>query len=148
MNADDFKSHVVEFVEKQLDLLLRKNGGYNDNSDALRNFKVVAVLNHQTPEQALWGMASKHVASIADMISSGQEFSAEIWDEKVGDLLNFMLLLRALVDDDTGLTTLVNGPTINLTQVFESGGLSAEDIHQQTVGAISGVSGDSTNNEV
>lgn len=148
MNADDFKTHVVNFVEKQLDLLLKKNGGYNDNNDALRNFKVVAVLNHQTPEQALWGMASKHVASIADMISSGQEFSAEIWDEKVGDLLNFMLLLRALVDDDSGVSTVAGGPVINLTQVFESGDLSAEDIYQQTASAISGVSGDSTSNEV
>lgn len=119
MNADDFKSHVVEFVEKQLDLLLRKNGGYNDNSDALRNFKVVGALNHQTPKQALWGMASKHVASVADMIASGQEFSGEIWDEKVGDVLNFMLLLRALVDDEEPLQTVLGGPVINLTQVFE-----------------------------
>lgn len=99
MNREVLRSVIESFAEDRMELLFEKNAGYNKETDGLRNFKVAGELQHETPEQALWGMAVKHVVSLSDMIESGETFSDDLWDEKVGDLLNFLLLLRALLVD-------------------------------------------------
>lgn len=102
MNREEFDKVVHDFVDSRLDLLFNKNAGYNPDGDCLRNFKVAAELEQSTPEQALLGMAAKHIVSVYDMVHDGGHFPAEVWDEKLGDSMNFMLLLRAMVTETEG----------------------------------------------
>ena len=66
-------------------------------ADRLHNFKVAADLVGATDEQALAGMMAKHIVSIFDMCGSGKVYPIELWNEKIGDSINYMLLLKAIV---------------------------------------------------
>ena len=76
-----------------------KSKEYSTDEDKLHNFKVAAAIQNVTPIQALAGMMCKHTVSIYDMCQGGT-YSDEMWDEKIGDSINYLLLLRALVQDN------------------------------------------------
>lgn len=103
MKAEKFESIVNTMLEHCRSTLLAKAKEYA-TEDRLHNFKQSAHMQQITPEQALGGMMSKHTISVYDMISEtdrpGESFPLELWDEKIGDHINYLLLLRALVEED------------------------------------------------
>ena len=64
--------------------------------DRLHNFKVAGALQNCRPQEALAGMMAKHVVSVYDMARGGA-YPLELWDEKITDSINYLLLLAALV---------------------------------------------------
>ena len=72
-------------------------------SDRLHNFKVAAEIQNCTPITALAGMMAKHTVSVYDLIQRQEENFAAVpkalWDEKIGDSINYLLLLNALVQE-------------------------------------------------
>ena len=68
--------------------------------DRLAHFKKAAVLINGTPKQALFGMLAKHLVSVSDMCADGQSYTKAIWSEKITDSINYLLLLRALVEEE------------------------------------------------
>lgn len=68
--------------------------------DRLRHFKKAAVLMGVSPKAALLGMLSKHIVSVADMCMSNEQFSRGRWIEKITDSMNYLILLRALVEEE------------------------------------------------
>lgn len=93
-------------IESQLDycrnLLCKKGEEYDsDSDDRFHSFKVAAALQGETPKQALAGMMAKHTVSIYDLIRSGSPDLA-IWDEKITDHINYLLLLKGLIMDEYG----------------------------------------------
>ena len=70
--------------------------------DRLHNFKVAAEIQNCTPITALAGMMAKHTVSVYDLIKkqeNGFVVSREMWDEKIGDSINYLILLSALVQE-------------------------------------------------
>ena len=67
--------------------------------DRLHNFKVAAELQGVSPVQALAGMMAKHTVSVYDMCLSGKTFQIELWNEKITDHMNYLLLLQGLVEE-------------------------------------------------
>lgn len=68
--------------------------------DRLSNFKQAAKLLKCTPEKALMGFVSKHIVATMDFIDDIDKEvlqSQDRWDEKIGDIINYMILLEALV---------------------------------------------------
>lgn len=68
--------------------------------DRLHNFKVAAEMQGCTPIRALAGMMAKHTTSIYDMCISTtfyRQYSSELWDEKITDHINYLILLKALI---------------------------------------------------
>lgn len=80
-------------------VLVVKAGEYAGGGDRLHNFKKSAILVDGTPEQALWGFITKHLVSLSDMVYSGKDYPTAVWDEKIGDSLNYLILLRALIEE-------------------------------------------------
>ncbi len=71
-----------------------------DNQDRLSAFKVAAAMQGCSSEQALAGMMAKHIVSLYDMCYADKEtFAAEVWDEKITDTLNYLFLLKAVVEE-------------------------------------------------
>lgn len=71
--------------------------------DRLHNFKVAAKLQNCTPLTALAGMMAKHTVSVYDLIQKheqGLPVSEAMWGEKIGDSINYLLLLTALVQEE------------------------------------------------
>ena len=100
MNRKEFEAIMREQCGLCEKLMLRKSDEYTEGSeDKLIAFRRAAALLGTTPQDALIGMLTKHLVSVADMCKSGKDYPAEQWDEKITDTINYMLLLRAIVTE-------------------------------------------------
>jgi hypothetical protein len=100
MTNENF-NQIVEFQLNRIkEILVKKQAEYNLDEDRLSVFKHAAALSKETPEQALYGFLLKHLISQADMISTGEKYTKEIWLEKITDIMNYNILLLALLKDD------------------------------------------------
>ena len=100
MNTDDFNKIIHEQIERCEDTLSKKVDEYAATEDRLHNFKVAAGLQDCLPTTALAGMMAKHTVSVYDMIrglEEGKAYPIELWNEKIGDSINYLLLLAAAV---------------------------------------------------
>lgn len=96
MQNDRFNDVIEATLDNAKRTLTRKSEGYSTEEDRLHNFRTGAALNGTTMEQVCWGMATKHIISIRDMVMSGETYDADIWDEKLGDAINYLALLKAI----------------------------------------------------
>ena len=46
-------------------------------------------------------MMAKHTVSVYDMCESGEQYPVELWQEKITDSINYLLLLNAMVREDS-----------------------------------------------
>jgi len=99
MTAEFFSSIAGEQINRCLKTLEVKADEYTTH-DRLHNFKTAAVLLGTTNKGALAGMLAKHIVSVFDMCYSRRRYSDEMWNEKIGDSINYLLLLRAIVEED------------------------------------------------
>lgn len=107
MNTEIFNDIVEQRINLCKSVLCLKAGEYA-TEDRLHNFKVAAELQGVKPVTALAGMMSKHTVSVYDLIQAheeGQEISQAMWDEKIGDSINYLLLLTALIADERSQQT-------------------------------------------
>lgn len=103
MTPEEFEQIFEDFVGSSRVVLIDKAKEYASETDRLHNFKKAAALIGGTPEQALWGFAVKHLVSVADMVYSGKTYTDAQWDEKLGDALNYLILLRAQIAETGSL---------------------------------------------
>lgn len=100
MTATTFNQIVQEQLNYCLELLGTKNVEYSpDEQDRLHTFEVAAVLQGCSKKEALAGMMAKHSVSVYDMCHGG-EYSKEKWIEKITDSINYLLLLRAMIEEE------------------------------------------------
>lgn len=96
MTSDVFNHELNVQLQRSVDILCKKAAEYATD-DRLHNFKIAAALEQITPIQALAGMMSKHTVSVYDMCMSSQDYPIELWEEKITDHINYLLLLNAMV---------------------------------------------------
>ena len=99
MKSLEFNELLNERLKKITKTLDQKANQYESSSDRLHNFKVAARLSGTAPEEALWGMAMKHLVSVTDLVSGQLENTRGNIDEKIGDMINYLILLEALFED-------------------------------------------------
>lgn len=100
MDGVQFKDLIGQVMESSHNKLMVKNQEYNTGEDPLRNFRVAATLQNTNAKRALTGVMSKHIVSIFDMAEAPTAYVEEIWDEKITDAINYLLMLRVLVWED------------------------------------------------
>jgi hypothetical protein len=101
VKAEIFNQVFRDTFDKAARVLLAKADEYASDEDRLHNFKLAKyVMGVDTPEQACWAFLTKHLVSIRDMVNSGEHYSPEIWDEKIGDAINYLILLKALTEEE------------------------------------------------
>lgn len=99
MNRETFNKIIIEQIERCDSTLCKKAEEYA-TEDRLHNFKVAATIQNCLPTTALGGMMAKHTVSVFDMLTElekGNSFPIELWNEKIGDSINYLLLLAALI---------------------------------------------------
>jgi hypothetical protein len=84
-------------------LLASKATEYATDADRLHNFKTAAVEFGGTPEEACKGYMLKHWMSVRDLIVGERPVTRELLDDKIGDVVNYMILLEALLIERAGL---------------------------------------------
>lgn len=101
MNNQAFNTVIKDQLGYCESLLITKGEEYdNDTNDRLHSFKTAAQLQGITPKQALAGMLAKHTISIFDMCQDKKHFTADKWEEKITDHINYLLLLKAMVIEE------------------------------------------------
>jgi hypothetical protein len=82
--------------------LVEKGKEYRRDNDPLHNFRIAAKVQNTTEEKALWGFAVKHYVSFLDIlndIEQGKLPEQEVVDEKIGDLINYLILCEASIKE-------------------------------------------------
>lgn len=98
--ANPVAAAQAELVNHCLNLLDSKKADYA-TADYFHTFRAAAELQEITPLQALGGMAAKHVASVFKLFNEhaeGREISREMWMEKLGDVINYLMIAWAWVE--------------------------------------------------
>ena len=105
MNKNTFERIVEDSLEICKAVLTRKSDEYSSSEDKLHNFdKAKDLMRCKTKEFALLGMLNKHLVSVIDMIEkfekTGELPTSGMIDEKIGDSINYFILLKACFYDD------------------------------------------------
>jgi len=107
MNTPEFNAVFEQTVQMCRSVLCTKADEYAEDDDRLHNFRVAAAVMGCDVKQALAGMMSKHTVSVYDLVrreAKGQAVSAELWDEKIIDHINYLILLRGIVAEGIEVT--------------------------------------------
>ena len=99
MTSSEFTLLFEEQMARCESILLTKRDEYA-TADVLSNFKSAAGLIRSTPRAALAGMMLKHTVSIYDMCREPEPRSIDVWNEKITDHINYLLLLKACVTEE------------------------------------------------
>ena len=103
MNAEDFDKIVAARMDWCNKTLCAKGDEYAREGDRLWNFKVAARKLNCHPAEALAGMMVKHTVSVDDIIdglAKGIVPPRELVAEKIGDSINYLLLLEGLIEEE------------------------------------------------
>ena len=102
MNAKDFNKIVAARMVWCNKTLCAKGDEYAREGDRLWNFKVAARKLNCHPAEALAGMMVKHTVSVDDIIdglAKGIVPPKELVAEKIGDSIDYLLLLEGLIEE-------------------------------------------------
>ena len=107
MTPERFNQIVNEQKHLCNEILIDRANMYSKNNDRLWNFKVSGLHQDITPEKALRGMMDKQVVALYDYIDDIDKeganewfwHSRDQWLEKITDCINYLYLLRALLED-------------------------------------------------
>lgn len=102
MNLNDFNKIIEERIEILRNTLLSKGEEYTRGDDRLHNFKTASRVSGNIPEVVLMGFLLKHWVSVNDMINDiahGKIPTRTLVNEKIGDVIAYMFILEALIED-------------------------------------------------
>lgn len=101
MEAIEFNDVLKRRIEDLQETLSKKGQEYA-GVDRLSNFKSAAALNNCTQAEALWGMVTKHIIALKDFVHlpHSTQTGRLQWDEKIGDIIAYMVLLDAIVTEE------------------------------------------------
>jgi len=113
MNDNSLQITIRNTFYRCTRLMHSKGIEYSPGHDRLSNFKDAGAMQKVSPEQALFGMLTKHLVSLADMCQGvtlldgpgapvGTGKSQEVWEEKLTDAHNYLFLLEALLKERYG----------------------------------------------
>lgn len=105
MTNKEFEVVVKNCIGSIQKVLGNKAKEYASKEDRLHNFnKAKDLMRCKTREYALLGMLNKHLVSVIDIVMNYENFNAvptkEVLEEKIGDTINYMILLKACFLED------------------------------------------------
>lgn len=96
-----FEDCIENRIQYIREVLSAKAEEYATGDNRFHNFDVAARILNITPEQALQGMMLKHIVSVFDLVewadANPDLLTKQIIDEKVGDTINYLILLEGLL---------------------------------------------------
>jgi hypothetical protein len=99
MNAEQFDT-ILESRLLSIKQVLGNKAKEYAIGDRLYNFKRAAEISRTTPQKALSGMFMKHLVSVLDLIEGSVPSTADRINEKIGDAINYLILLEAILKED------------------------------------------------
>lgn len=102
MNNEKFQEILAKRIEQIQSVLSSKAKEYAIGLDRLHNFNRASQILGISREKALTGMLDKHLVSILDIVDNFIDVkpSFAMIDEKIGDAINYLILLEAMLKED------------------------------------------------
>lgn len=104
MTVAEFEVILNRRISLIREVLVHKATEYATDADLLHNFKRSAeVTPGLTPAQHCLGFATKHWASLCDIVddvANGKKLNLPVLSEKIGDAVNYLILLEALLTEE------------------------------------------------
>jgi len=100
MTREEFTKRVEKRIDLVRQTLLTKHKEYAKDDNVFRNFDEAAggLSLHSTSAEVLWSYMTKHLVSIKDMVSDNVPVTNEVVSEKIGDVINYLILLEAMLN--------------------------------------------------
>lgn len=99
MDTKKFNNLAMDLLDECKAVLNRKGVDYGNEKDRLSQFKTMAILQANTPRQALWNAATKHLTTIMNAIE-GKVLTVEDIEHRIMDFINYMILLLAVIREE------------------------------------------------
>jgi len=102
------KAHTYADIDKLLDT---KGSEYSSKTNRFENFLDAGRSENMQPERALWYMMLKHYISIHKFVMelvTPQRRSLAKWDEKINDMITYLILLKAMIRRRTHIEQVVD----------------------------------------
>lgn len=96
MSHEEFDTILEDRVAKMRAVLASKSREYATGSDRLHNFHSASDFGIGAAE-ACWGYMMKHLLSVKDMAFSRKVLPRAVIDEKIGDAINYLVLMEAIL---------------------------------------------------
>jgi hypothetical protein len=92
---------IAEATMSQINNTIGVKGKEYSTGDAFSNFKAAAggLSFHDKPEMVAWEFATKHFQSIKDIISGKVPADQAVVDEKIGDAIVYLLLIKGMLTE-------------------------------------------------
>ena len=97
MTPERFEEVLQRRINLIKKVLGKKAEEYAKDKDRLYNFKVAASMDLSTPEKICWQFMLKHLVCVRDLVYKKTRLTREIIDEKLGDAINYLILLEGLL---------------------------------------------------
>ena len=101
-------NELVDYRCAEIERVLAKKADEYARGDRLSNFKKAAEIQGIRPEQACVNFMMKHIVSIMDLVhdlDDGKSPAESMLDEKIGDAINYLILLDGLFRDRSPMKT-------------------------------------------
>lgn len=104
MNVNSYNKAIDDQINQCRAILMIKHNEYaedpeREDSDHLSNFHNCARILKTNVKKAWLGMFVKHIESLIKLINDDVDPYNHIWDEKITDSINYLLLLNALNEE-------------------------------------------------
>lgn len=90
-------------IEQVRATLAYKQDEYAGGRSQFHNFDTAGRILNTTREKALKGMWIKHIVSVMDLIefadTAPEKLNEKLIDEKIGDSINYLIILEAMLKD-------------------------------------------------
>lgn len=99
MTPQEFETILDRRLTKCREVLGTKAKEYAHNGDRLYNFRKAGTINNKPMPEALWEMSTKHLVSVIDLVNGVLPPTQHNVDEKIGDMINYLILLEAVLQE-------------------------------------------------
>ena len=106
MTQTEFYKIYDDAIVRITNIVKRKHEEYGEDSDYFYNFNRGAEILGIPPAEVLAAYMTKHTVSVYDIIkefSSGGKVSAPQVEEKITDMIVYLLLLEAMIKEKLGV---------------------------------------------
>lgn len=101
---EEFSNNQEQFFDKLHNLCKKKQTEYTRDESPFHNFEKAKGLSfHNTKSKVAWEYMVKHLQSVKDLLNDnevGNDIKPEVIDEKIGDIIIYMTLIRSMLRED------------------------------------------------
>jgi len=106
MTQEEFFKFIEDGYKKAHGIIVKKNSDYATGEDPFKNFKMASLIGI-TPERAILVRVSDKLARISNLMNPGKkaQVSDEAIEDTVLDMINYLAILRAFLQDEKDKST-------------------------------------------